>query len=217
MYQSCVPPSAALNDTVTLDLDRLKEAATSAAVSDPVNDKLLMPPPPRPGRVSPSRLASAPTSSRARHTRTPTPTMTATNRASSAQGDVEGIQTGTKVRRFPSVTVVDDTKGHWRSISLISVHSANRTRSGSGTGSLRNSTNDLLEVLKRAEDVERERLMKTVEGMAKSVLGLEHEASGGKVDSHGDIVDAIARPGVEESSEKEKEDTTRCLSVGETY
>lgn len=60
-------------------------------------------------------------------------------------------RTSSVVRRFPSVTVVDDRKGHWRSISLISAQSGK---------SLRNSTNDLLDLIKEAEHMEREKLMK---------------------------------------------------------
>ena len=60
-------------------------------------------------------------------------------------------RTSSVIRRFPSVTVVDDRKGHWRSISLISAQSGK---------SLRNSTNDLLDLIKEAEHMEREKLMK---------------------------------------------------------
>lgn len=59
---------------------------------------------------------------------------------------------GTVVRRYPSVTVVDDRKGHWRSISLISAQSGK---------SLRNSTNDLLNLIVEAKDTERHRLMES--------------------------------------------------------
>lgn len=57
---------------------------------------------------------------------------------------------GTIVRRFPSVTVVDDRKGHWRSVSLVSVQSGK---------SIRNSTNDLLRLIKESENKERQKLM----------------------------------------------------------
>jgi len=73
-------------------------------------------------------------------------------------------RSGSVVRRFPSVTVVDDRKGHWRSISLISAQSGK---------SLRNSTNDLLDLIKEAENQEREKLMKAVEefGQELGVVG----------------------------------------------
>ncbi|KAL1302860.1 hypothetical protein AAFC00_003190 [Neodothiora populina] len=66
----------------------------------------------------------------------------------------KGDRDGAVVRRFPSVTVVDDRKGHWRSISLISAQSGK---------SLRNSTNDLLDLIVKAENAEREKLMKAAE------------------------------------------------------
>ena len=67
---------------------------------------------------------------------------------------------GSVVRRFPSVTVVDDRKGHWRSISLIS------TQSGK---SLRTSTNDLLDLIREAESHERKKLMKAAEDVGLEV------------------------------------------------
>ncbi|KAF1347859.1 hypothetical protein BDV97DRAFT_208929 [Delphinella strobiligena] len=63
-------------------------------------------------------------------------------------------RTSSVIRKFPSVTVVDDRKGHWRSISLISAQSGK---------SLRNSTNDLLDLIKEAEHMEREKLMKVAD------------------------------------------------------
>ncbi|KAH9817413.1 hypothetical protein Tdes44962_MAKER05537 [Teratosphaeria destructans] len=71
------------------------------------------------------------------------------------------------IRRFPSVTVVDDRKGHERSVSLISVRVSERgslergsLRSAlSGDGMLRESTRDLLGLIERREREERERLL----------------------------------------------------------
>lgn len=57
------------------------------------------------------------------------------------------------VRRFPSVTVVDDRKGHSRSVSLLSV------KVGADGGIYRSSTNDLLQLLQEREREERERLL----------------------------------------------------------
>ena len=57
------------------------------------------------------------------------------------------------VRRFPSVTVVDDRKGHARSVSLISVKV---DRDG---GIMRSSTHDLVSMIERREREERERLL----------------------------------------------------------
>ncbi|RMY69507.1 hypothetical protein D0863_06414 [Hortaea werneckii] len=62
------------------------------------------------------------------------------------------------IKRFPSVTVVDDRKGHSRSVSLISV------KVGANAGIYRSSTNDLLELLQEREREERERLLSGSEG-----------------------------------------------------
>ena len=56
------------------------------------------------------------------------------------------------IRRFPSVTVVDDRKGHSRSISLISVRVKSEV--------VRSSTDDLLELINAKEREERERLLR---------------------------------------------------------
>ncbi|KAK6428440.1 hypothetical protein LTR95_015414 [Oleoguttula sp. CCFEE 5521] len=67
------------------------------------------------------------------------------------------LDPGATVRRFPSVTVVDDRKGHWRSVSFISVQSGKS--GGSGSGFLRESSNDLLRLMEVKEREEREKLM----------------------------------------------------------
>ncbi|KAK3068450.1 hypothetical protein LTR53_013959 [Teratosphaeriaceae sp. CCFEE 6253] len=56
------------------------------------------------------------------------------------------------VRRFPSVTVIDDRKGHGRSISLISVKV--------GDGQVRSSTNGLIGLIESRERQEREGLLR---------------------------------------------------------
>ncbi|KAK4549745.1 hypothetical protein LTR36_005046 [Oleoguttula mirabilis] len=60
------------------------------------------------------------------------------------------------IRRFPSVTVVDDRKGHSRSVSLISV----KVEGGS---IYRSSTNDLLQLIQAREQEEREKLLRGVD------------------------------------------------------
>ena len=60
------------------------------------------------------------------------------------------------IRRFPSVTVIDDCKGHYRSISLISV------KTGKSANFECTSTVDLLELLQAREREEREKLLKGV-------------------------------------------------------
>lgn len=57
------------------------------------------------------------------------------------------------IRRFPSVTVIDDRKGHSRSVSLISVRVDNTG------GIMRSSTNDLLQLIEAKEREEREKLL----------------------------------------------------------
>ena len=61
------------------------------------------------------------------------------------------------IRRFPSVTVVDDCKGHFRSVSLISV------KTSKSMAFERSSTHDLLELIEARERAEREKLLKPAE------------------------------------------------------
>ncbi|KAK3673819.1 hypothetical protein LTR78_006374 [Recurvomyces mirabilis] len=65
----------------------------------------------------------------------------------------KGLDPNATVRRFPSVTVVDDRKGHGHSISLLSVKLE-------GDGIMRSSTNDLLQLIEDCERQERERLLR---------------------------------------------------------
>ncbi|TKA65837.1 hypothetical protein B0A55_09122 [Friedmanniomyces simplex] len=65
----------------------------------------------------------------------------------------KGLDPNVTVRRFPSVTVVDDRKGHGRSISLISVNVK-------ADGVMRSSTNDLIEMIQAREKEEREKLLR---------------------------------------------------------
>ncbi|KAK5116621.1 hypothetical protein LTR62_007295 [Meristemomyces frigidus] len=73
-------------------------------------------------------------------------------KARSPEQQPKSLDSDVKVRRFPSVTVVDDCKGHDRSVSLISV----RIRED---GITRSSTHDLLELIQVREQQERERLL----------------------------------------------------------
>ena len=61
------------------------------------------------------------------------------------------------IRRFPSVTVIDDRKGHFRSVSLISI------KTGKSTTFERTSTHDLLELVQAREREEREKLLRGIE------------------------------------------------------
>ncbi|KAK5163765.1 uncharacterized protein LTR77_010438 [Saxophila tyrrhenica] len=67
------------------------------------------------------------------------------------------------IRRFPSVTVIDDRKGHFRSISLISV------KGGKEAGFERGSTGELVELVKERERGEEKKLVGTAGGTGKGV------------------------------------------------
>ena len=75
-------------------------------------------------------------------------------------------QTGSTatVRRFPSVTVIDDRKGHFRSISLISV------KTGSSGGYDQTNTHELLELVQARERRKRDKVAKGVEAHRLSSL-----------------------------------------------
>ncbi|KAI5276464.1 hypothetical protein E4T47_00670 [Aureobasidium subglaciale] len=62
---------------------------------------------------------------------------------------------GPITRHFPSVTVIDDRKAHWRSVSLLSVESGK---------SVRKSTRDLLEIVRADQTHELEKLLGTSDG-----------------------------------------------------
>ncbi|KAI5201640.1 hypothetical protein E4T39_05082 [Aureobasidium subglaciale] len=65
------------------------------------------------------------------------------------------LSPGPVTRHFPSVTVIDDRKGHWRSVSLLSVESGK---------SVRKSTRDLLETVRANQTHELEKLLGTSDG-----------------------------------------------------
>ncbi|KAK3714151.1 hypothetical protein LTR37_007953 [Vermiconidia calcicola] len=66
------------------------------------------------------------------------------------------INSKATIRRFPSVTVIDDCKGHFRSVSLISV------KTSRSAGFQRSSTHDLLELVQAREREEREKLLQGI-------------------------------------------------------
>lgn len=101
----------------------------------------------RPKTSPPSRMASAPL---------PGPAVTGKVATDPTTGNV-------MVRRFPSVTVIDDRKGHWRSISLVSV----------GSSGVRSSTNDLIDLMMQTEEAGRKKFVKIAEDFRASVLGKE--------------------------------------------
>jgi hypothetical protein len=92
----------------------------------------------------------------------PPPALVPNKRRSPAQASQEQIplDPSVAIRRFPSVTVVDDRKGHWRSVSFISVTS---TKSAASAASfVRESSNDLLKLMELREREEREKLLRPV-------------------------------------------------------
>jgi hypothetical protein len=91
----------------------------------------------------------------------PPPSLKPTKRGSPGQPPQQlSLDPSAAVRRFPSVTVVDDRKGHWRSVSFISVQSS---KSGaSGASFMRESSNDLLKLMELREKEEREKLLRAV-------------------------------------------------------
>jgi hypothetical protein len=68
--------------------------------------------------------------------------------------DKQRLPSGSVTRHFPSVTVIDDRRGHWRSVSLLSADSGK---------SVRKSTRDLLEVVRATQSQELEKLLGTSE------------------------------------------------------
>jgi hypothetical protein len=91
----------------------------------------------------------------------PPPSLKPTKRGSPGQRAQQlSLDPSAAVRRFPSVTVVDDRKGHWRSVSFISVQSS---KSGASAASfMRESSNDLLKLMEMREREEREKLLRAV-------------------------------------------------------
>jgi hypothetical protein len=92
----------------------------------------------------------------------PPPSLIPNKRRSPAQASQQqfSLDPSAAIRRFPSVTVVDDRKGHWRSVSFISIQS---TKSAASAASfMRESSNDLLKLMELREREEREKLLRPV-------------------------------------------------------
>jgi hypothetical protein len=92
----------------------------------------------------------------------PPPSLVPNKRRSPAQASQQqfSLDPSAAIRRFPSVTVVDDRKGHWRSVSFISVQSTKSTASAASF--VRESSNDLLKLMELREREEREKLLMPV-------------------------------------------------------
>jgi hypothetical protein len=146
LYQEClvVTPSPVNGD----DEDE-------AVADNPKINTMLPPPTP----LSNTKLRSPATSLNPPAATRPTDPTNPTTTASTAT-----------IRRYPSVTVIDDRKGHWRSVSFISVQSGKSGKSGiaaagSRAGSraesfVREGSGDFLKLMEGREREERERLLR---------------------------------------------------------
>ena len=126
MQEVTVPKAKLWSDVYKECLTKPSSAGLESAVSEQDNEKNTMPPPP----LRPAKARSP------EHSKPFGPKAT--------------------IRRFPSVTVIDDRKGHFRSVSLISV------KTSRSTGFERSSTHDLLELIQTREREEREKLLEAV-------------------------------------------------------
>lgn len=109
--------------------------------------------------ISPSPANHMPTTAEANTKAMPPPSLKPTKHRSPTAQQFS-LDPSAAIRRFPSVTVVDDRKGHWRSVSFISVKSS---KSGVSTASfVRESSNDLLKLMELREKEEREKLLQPV-------------------------------------------------------
>ena len=148
LYQEClvVPPSP---------VDGADEDDNKLANGTKTN---IMHPPPTPLTNTKLRSPASASLNPPAATHSADPTSTTSTTASTAT-----------IRRYPSVTVIDDRKGHWRSVSFISVQSGKSGRSGiaaagSRAGScaesfVRESSGDFLRMMEGREREERERLL----------------------------------------------------------
>lgn len=89
---------------------------------------------------------------------TPTPVLKPLKpRSPEQQSAMSTDLKGSTIRRYPSVTVVDDRKGHWRSVSFLSVGSSQRSESVGG--GVRSGVGGLFEGGGRREDGEGRKLV----------------------------------------------------------
>ena len=111
--------------------------------------------------IPPSPATHVTTTAEADAKAMPPPSLKPAKRRSLGQTpDQSSLDPSAVIRRFPSVTVVDDRKGHWRSVSFISVKSS---KSGASAASfMRESSNDLLKLMELREKEEREKLLQPV-------------------------------------------------------
>lgn len=136
----------------TTDPVKRPTPSKAQAFSESYKDCLVIPPSP-----ATHVIATAEANAKAM----PPPSLKPTKRGLPGQTPQQlCLDPGAAVRRFPSVTVVDDRKGHWRSVSFISIQSS---KSGaSGASFVRESSNDLLKLMELREKEEREKLLQAV-------------------------------------------------------
>jgi hypothetical protein len=136
----------------TSDLIKRSTPSKAQAFSESYKDCLIIPPSP---------ATHTTTTAEADAKAMPPPSLKPTKRGSPGQTAQQlTLDPSAAVRRFPSVTVVDDRKGHWRSVSFISVQS---NKSGASAASfVRESSNDLLKLMEMREREEREKLLRAV-------------------------------------------------------
>jgi hypothetical protein len=136
----------------TTDPIKRPTPSKAQAFSESYKDCLIIPPSPA---THPTTAAEADAKVM------PPPSLKPTKRGSPGQTAQQlSLDPSAAVRRFPSVTVVDDRKGHWRSVSFISVQSS---KSGASAASfMRESSNDLLKLMEMREREEREKLLRAV-------------------------------------------------------
>ncbi|KAM0715558.1 hypothetical protein Q7P37_009056 [Cladosporium fusiforme] len=139
---------------------RPSPSSKAQAWSEAYQDCLVIPPSPEEHVVS---KASSGSPTKTDSEAMPSPILKPTKRGSPIQQNQQpstNLDPTAAIRRFPSVTVVDDRKGHWRSVSFISVKSS---KSGaSGASFVRESSNDLLKLMETRERKEREKLLRAV-------------------------------------------------------
>ena len=136
----------------TTDPVKRPRPSKAQAFSESYKDCLIIPPSPA---THVTTLAEADAKAM------PPPSLKPTKRGSPGQTPQQNsLDPSAAVRRFPSVTVVDDRKGHWRSVSFISVQSSNS--GASGASFMRESSNDLLKLIELREKEEREKLLQAV-------------------------------------------------------
>lgn len=136
----------------TTDPTKRSTPSKAQAFSESYKDCLIIPPSPAPYKT---------TAAEADAKVMPPPSLKPTKRSSPGQTAQQlSLDPNAAVRRFPSVTVVDDRKGHWRSVSFISMQSS---KSGASAASfMREGSNDLLKLMETREREEREKLLRAV-------------------------------------------------------